>query len=67
MLGRVNIRKFHSSQKSSEEKVETMPGVLCWRENVAIENVGLYIPGGTAPLFSTILIVANIFYRPLMR
>lgn len=52
-----NIRKFHSSQKSSEEKVETMPGVLCWRENVAIENVGLYIPGGTAPLFSTILML----------
>lgn len=52
-----NIRKFHSSQKSSEEKVETMPGVLCWREDVAIENVGLYIPGGTAPLFSTILML----------
>lgn len=52
-----NIKKFHSSQKSSEAKVQTMPGVFCWRENVAIQNVGLYIPGGTAPLFSTILML----------
>ncbi len=56
-IASANIRKFHSSQKSSEAKVETMPGVLCWRENVAIENVGLYIPSGTAPLFSTILML----------
>ncbi len=56
-IASANIRKFHSSQKSSETKVETMPGVLCWRESVAIENVGLYIPGGTAPLFSTILML----------
>ena len=53
-----NIRKFHESQKSTETEVETMPGVICWRQNVAIENVGLYIPGGTAPLFSTILMLA---------
>lgn len=53
-----NIRKFHESQKSTETEVETMPGVTCWRQNVAIENVGLYIPGGTAPLFSTILMLA---------
>lgn len=52
-----NIKKFHSSQKSSEANVQTMPGVFCWRENVAIQNVGLYIPGGTAPLFSTILML----------
>ena len=57
LIASENIRKFHSSQKSSEAKVETMPGVLCWRENVAIQNVGLYIPGGTAPLFSTILML----------
>ena len=57
LIASENIRKFHSSQKSSEAKVETMPGVLCWRESVAIENVGLYIPGGTAPLFSTILML----------
>lgn len=53
-----NIRTFHESQKSTEKEVETMPGVTCWRQNIAIENVGLYIPGGTAPLFSTILMLA---------
>ena len=53
-----NIRKFHESQKSTETEVETMPGITCWRQSVAIENVGLYIPGGTAPLFSTILMLA---------
>ncbi len=50
-----NIRKFHESQLSSIEKVETTKGVICWRESRAIDFVGLYIPGGTAPLFSTIL------------
>jgi histidinol dehydrogenase len=54
-----NIRTFHESQKSAEAEVETMPGVTCWRQNVPIENVGLYIPGGTAPLFSTILMLAT--------
>ncbi|WP_026977527.1 histidinol dehydrogenase [Flavobacterium tegetincola] len=53
-----NIRTFHESQKSAEAEVETMPGITCWRQSVAIENVGLYIPGGTAPLFSTILMLA---------
>lgn len=53
-----NIKTFHESQKSTETEVETMPGITCWRQNVAIENVGLYIPGGTAPLFSTILMLA---------
>ena len=53
-----NIRAFHGSQKSAEIPVETMPGVTCWRKSVAIEKVGLYIPGGSAPLFSTILMLA---------
>jgi histidinol dehydrogenase len=57
-LARANIEKFHRSQLSVEEKIETMPGVVCWRRNVAIEKVGLYIPGGTAPLFSTVLMLA---------
>lgn len=53
-----NIYTFHKSQKSSEEQVETMPGVTCWRKSVGIEKVGIYIPGGTAPLFSTVLMLA---------
>lgn len=52
-----NIKAFHMAQQSSEATVETMPGVRCWRKSVAIEKVGLYIPGGTAPLFSTILML----------
>lgn len=52
-----NISKFHSSQLNQEEKVETTSGVFCWRNSVAIEKVGLYIPGGTAPLFSTVLML----------
>ena len=52
-----NIEKFHSTQLHDEDIVETMPGVKCWRKNIAIEKVGLYIPGGTAPLFSTILML----------
>lgn len=53
-----NIYKFHSSQKTEEEKIETMPGVFCWRKSISIEKVGLYIPGGTAPLFSTVLMLS---------
>ena len=53
-----NIEAFHRSQQKPEAVVETMPGVLCWRENRAIDKVGLYIPGGTAPLFSTVLMLA---------
>jgi len=53
-----NIRKFHESQLKQEEKVETMPGVLCWRELRPIEKVGLYIPGGSAVLPSTFLMLA---------
>ncbi len=52
-----NIRVFHEKQKATVEVVETMKGVRCWRKSVGIEKVGLYIPGGTAPLFSTILML----------
>lgn len=52
-----NIEIFHARQRSEPEVVETMPGVFCWRKNVAIDKVGLYIPGGTAPLFSTVLML----------
>lgn len=52
-----NIEKFHRAQISNETIVETMPGVRCWRKSVAIENVGIYIPGGSAPLFSTVLML----------
>ena len=58
ILAADNIEKFHRSQLISEEPVTTMPGVTCSRKNVAIEKVGLYIPGGTAPLFSTVLMLA---------
>ncbi len=54
---KANIEKFHSAQKNVPEKVETTLGVVCWREDRPIEKVGLYIPGGTAPLFSTILML----------
>ncbi|MCK5034146.1 MAG: histidinol dehydrogenase [Calditrichia bacterium] len=53
-----NIWKFHKIQVQEEPVIETSPGVFCWRRNVAIEKVGLYIPGGTAPLFSTVLMLA---------
>jgi len=52
-----NIRQFHSNQLAPVEVIETMPGVKCWRKSVGIEKVGLYIPGGSAPLFSTILML----------
>lgn len=53
-----NIRKFHESQKIIMSKVETSPGVFCWQKSSPIEKIGIYIPGGTAPLFSTILMLA---------
>ncbi len=53
-----NIQLFHSSQIPENKLVETMQGVRCWQKTVAIQNVGLYIPGGTAPLFSTVLMLA---------
>jgi histidinol dehydrogenase len=52
-----NIEKFHRAQLINEEAVETMPGVICRRKNVAIEKVGIYVPGGSAPLFSTVLML----------
>lgn len=54
---RANIEAFHARQEMPVEEVETMPGVHCWRKSVAIDKVGLYIPGGTAPLFSTVLML----------
>ncbi|MBK9936368.1 MAG: histidinol dehydrogenase [Cytophagaceae bacterium] len=53
-----NIYKFHEAQVSAPEIIETIPGVECWRKSVGIEKVGIYIPGGTAPLFSTVLMLA---------
>lgn len=53
-----NIEKFHTGQREEIKVIETMPGVKCWRKSIGIEKVGLYIPGGTAPLFSTILMLA---------
>ncbi len=57
-LAKANIEKFHRAQITDRIEVETTPGVLCWQEKRPIEKVGLYIPGGTAPLFSTILMLA---------
>ena len=54
-----NIEKFHAAQKRDYPTVETMEGVTCWQKSTAIEKVGLYIPGGTAPLFSTVLMLAT--------
>ncbi len=56
-LAKSNIEKFHASQKEISKVVETTKGVSCWRESRAIETVGIYIPGGTAPLFSTVLML----------
>ncbi|WP_120213603.1 histidinol dehydrogenase [Epilithonimonas arachidiradicis] len=52
-----NIKKFHNSQQEEKNIIETTEGVFCWRESRAIENIGIYIPGGTAPLFSTVLML----------
>lgn len=56
-LAKSNIKKFHAAQKEEINFIETVPGVKCWRRSVGIETVGLYIPGGSAPLFSTILML----------
>src|SRR5947209_5202825 len=53
-----NVHRFHEAQQQAVERIETMPGVICWRKPVAIDKVGLYIPGGTAPLFSTLIMLA---------
>lgn len=58
-LAHYNINAFHEAQVFRTKKVETQPGVVCWQKSVAIEKVGLYIPGGTAPLFSTVLMLAT--------
>lgn len=58
LLASKNIFKFHSAQKTEIKKTETTEGVTCWQKSVGIEKVGLYIPGGTAPLFSTVLMLA---------
>ena len=56
-LAKVNIEVFHNSQIQQVDRIETMPGVWCWRKSVGIEKVGIYIPGGSAPLFSTVLML----------
>lgn len=56
-IARTNIKKFHTAQNAVETTIETTEGVSCWRKNVGIDKVGLYIPGGSAPLFSTILML----------
>ncbi|MCH3993674.1 MAG: histidinol dehydrogenase [Prevotella sp.] len=58
-LAHHNIAKFHEAQKFTGKKIETAKGVTCWQKSVPIEKVGLYIPGGTAPLFSTVLMLAT--------
>lgn len=59
VLAHGNIERFHAAQDFKSIKVETAPGVTCWQKSVPIEKVGLYIPGGTAPLFSTVLMLAT--------
>ena len=58
-LAHGNIHKFHEMQRFRSKKIETQPGVVCWQKSMPIEKVGLYIPGGTAPLFSTVLMLAT--------
>ncbi len=57
-LAEQNIATFHASQRFEGQRVQTAPGVVCWQKSVPIERVGLYVPGGTAPLFSTVLMLA---------
>ncbi|UKK60573.1 histidinol dehydrogenase [Prevotella communis] len=59
VLAHENIHQFHAAQKFESHKIQTREGVTCWQKSVAIEKVGLYIPGGTAPLFSTVLMLAT--------
>lgn len=59
VLAHHNIKAFHEAQHFKEVRIETQPGVECWQKSVPIERVGLYIPGGTAPLFSTVLMLAT--------
>jgi histidinol dehydrogenase len=57
-IAKANIEKFHAAQAEKPQVIETTPGVFCWRKSIAIEKVGLYVPAGTAPLFSTVLMLA---------
>jgi len=57
-IAKENIEKFHSTQLAVEKAIETQPGVMCRRKNIPVERVGLYVPGGSAPLFSTVLMLA---------
>ena len=57
-IAKTNIEKFHRAQQTASVKIETTKGVLCWQEKIAIQKIGLYIPSGTAPLFSTVLMLA---------
>ena len=56
-IAKNNITKFHQAQKEEVRQIETTDGVVCWRKSVGIQKIGLYIPGGTAPLFSTLLML----------
>ncbi len=56
-IAKANIEKFHRAQSETPEVIETTTGVFCWRKSVPIEKVGLYIPAGSAPLFSTVLML----------
>ena len=58
IIAKKNIEMFHQAQNLKAKVIETMPGVRCWRKNVPVEKVGIYIPGGSAPLFSTVLMLA---------
>ena len=58
LLAKTNIEQFHTAQKTTKVEIETIEGVFCWQEKRAIQKVGLYIPGGSAPLFSTVLMLA---------
>lgn len=58
LIAKSNIEKFHAAQREDPKQIETTEGVFCWRKSVAIEKVGLYVPAGTAPLFSTVLMLA---------
>lgn len=58
LQAKTNIEQFHKAQREDIKKTETVPGVVCWRQSAPIEKVGLYIPGGSAPLFSTVLMLA---------
>lgn len=58
LTAKANIEKFHAAQRYETPAVETVPGVRCWQRSVPVEKVGLYVPGGTAPLFSTVLMLA---------